>query len=96
MSGNERCDLSGFWYKAVVETSFSLSQLKEYLCSQYPWSIGDTVDLQYFNFGEEKFLPLMSDEDLGILFTLNAARHFCRVRINVLRHPKPSGQGKEG
>ena len=95
LRANERCaSSSGFWYEAVVETSFSLSQLKEYLCSQYPWSIGDTVDLQYFNFGEERFLPLMSDEDVGMLFTLNVARHFGRIRIDVVQPCRPAGKGK--
>ena len=65
----------------MVETTFTFSQLKEKLCSEYPWSLADTVDMKYFNFGEERYLPLMSDLDLGMLFSLNAAARFGRIRI---------------
>ena len=36
----------------------------------------------------------MSDEDLGMLFTLNAARRFGRIRIDVVQPCRPAGKGK--
>ena len=94
MRDNELCQLGGFWYPAVVETTFTFSQLKEKLCSQYPWRLADTVDMKYFNFGEERYLPLMSDLDLGMIFSLNAAAHFGRIRIDVVQPSRPVGKGQ--
>jgi hypothetical protein len=45
-----------------------LRDLKDNICAQYPWGADDSVDFQYFNSMEGRYVPLISDEDLGMLF----------------------------
>jgi hypothetical protein len=54
----------------------SQRDLKDNTYAQYPWGAGDSVDLQYFNSTEGRYVPLISNDDLGILFALNDS---CRV-----------------
>jgi hypothetical protein len=69
-------NVSGFYIPAMVTTTISLRDLKDNICAQYPWGAGDSVDFQYFNSTEGRYVPLISDDDLGILFALNDS---CRV-----------------
>jgi hypothetical protein len=61
-------NVSGFYIPAVVATTILLRDLKDNICARYPWGTGDSVDFQYFNSTEGRFVPLISDDDLGILF----------------------------
>ncbi|KAK1660755.1 hypothetical protein QYE76_048914 [Lolium multiflorum] len=63
---------NGFFFPAVVATTISLRDLKANICAQYSWSSYDAVHFEYFN-TEGRFVPLISDDDLGILFALNAS-----------------------
>jgi hypothetical protein len=76
----------------VVATSIALKYMKENSYSKYPWSPGDSVDLQYFNNSEHIFLPLTYDEHLRMIFSLNAASRFGQIRIHV--QPKVVNKGK--
>ena len=69
-------NVTGFYFPAVVATTISLRDLKDNICALYPWSAGDSVDFEYFNSTEGRFVPLISDDDLGILFALNDS---CRL-----------------
>jgi hypothetical protein len=42
-------NVSGFYIPAVVATTISLRDLKDNICTKYPWGAGDSVDFQYFN-----------------------------------------------
>ena len=86
--------LGGFYYPKVVETSICFNAFREALCSQYPWSNADAVELQYFNSSEQRFLPLTCDENLRLLFTLNADSRFGKIRIDVLQPCKARVKGK--
>ena len=61
-------NMSGFYIPAVVATTISLRDLKDNIFAKYAWGSGDSVDFQYFNCTEGRFVPIISDEDLGILF----------------------------
>jgi hypothetical protein len=65
---DSECNVSGFYIPAVVVTTILLRDLKDNICALYPWGAGDSVDFQYFNSTEGRFVPLISDEGLGILF----------------------------
>ncbi|KAK1686661.1 hypothetical protein QYE76_047509 [Lolium multiflorum] len=75
---------NGFFFPAVVATTISLRNLKANICAQYSWSSYDAVHFEYFN-KEGRFVPLISDDDLGILFALNASCRFGKIRIHVDR-----------
>jgi hypothetical protein len=69
-------NVTRFYIPAVVATTISLRDLKDNIFALYPWGAGDSVDFQYFNSTEGRFVSLISDDDLGILFALNDS---CRV-----------------
>ncbi|KAK1626639.1 hypothetical protein QYE76_000954 [Lolium multiflorum] len=84
---------NGFNFPAVVATTISLRDLKANICDKYPWSPRDAVHSEYFNSTERRFVPLISDDDLGILFALNASCRFGKIRIHVDRGQTSSGVG---
>ena len=86
-------NVTGFYIPAVVATTISLRDLKDNICAQYPWGAGDSVDFQYFNSTEGRFVPLISDDDLGILFALNDSCRVGKIRIHVDRVQASSGVG---
>ncbi|KAK1599267.1 hypothetical protein QYE76_008186, partial [Lolium multiflorum] len=85
--------MNGFYFPAVVATTISLRDLKANICDKYPWSPRDAVHFEYFNSTERRFVPLISDDDLGILFALNASCRFGKIRIHVDRGQASSGVG---
>jgi hypothetical protein len=86
-------NVSGFYIPAVVATTISLRDLKDNICAKYPWGAGDSGDFQYFNSTEGRYVPLISDEDLGILFALNDSCRVGKIRIHVDRVQASSGVG---
>jgi hypothetical protein len=86
-------NVSGFYIPAVVATTISLRDLKDNICAQYPWGAGDSVDFQYFNSTEGRYVPLIFDEDLGIFFALNNSCRVGKIRIHVDRVQASSGVG---
>jgi hypothetical protein len=84
-------NVSRFYIPAVVATTISLRDLKDNICAQYPWGAGDSVDFQYFNSTEGRYVPLISDEDLGMLFALNDSCCVGKIRIHVDRVQASSG-----
>jgi len=86
-------NVTRFYIPAVVATTISLRDLKDNICALYPWGAGDSVDLQYFNSTEGRFVPLISDDDLGILFALNDSCRVGKIRIHVDRVQASSGVG---
>ena len=86
-------NVTGFYIPAVVATTISLRDLKDNICTLYPWGAGDSVDFQYFNNTEGRFVPLISDDDLGILFALNDSCRVGKIRIHVDRFQASSGVG---
>ena len=68
--------LSGFYFPTVVATSITLRYLKDKIYSKFLRSNVDSVDLQYFNISEQRLLPLTSEVDLVMLFSLNVSEHF--------------------
>ncbi|KAK1667935.1 hypothetical protein QYE76_056094 [Lolium multiflorum] len=76
---------NGFFFPAVVATTISLRNLKANICAQYNWSFRDAVHFEYLHNKEGRFVPLISDDDLGILFALNASCRFGKIRIHVDR-----------
>ena len=88
LRGTKLCVISGFFYPKVVETSVSFTDFRGALCSKYPWSPADAVELRYFNSTEQRFVPLTCDEHLGLLFSLNADTHFGKIHISVLQARK--------
>ncbi|KAK1617251.1 hypothetical protein QYE76_022768 [Lolium multiflorum] len=85
--------MNGFYFPAVVATTISLRDLKANICDKYSWSPRDAVHSEYFNSTERRFVPLISDDDLGILFALNASCRFGKIRIHVDRGQASSGVG---
>ncbi|KAK1694053.1 hypothetical protein QYE76_010750 [Lolium multiflorum] len=86
-------NINGFNFPAVVATTISLRDLKANICDKYPWSPREAVHSEYFNSTERRFVPLISDDDLGILFALNASCRFGKIRIHVDRGQTSSGVG---
>jgi hypothetical protein len=86
-------NVSGFYIPAVVATTISLRNLKDNICAQYPWGAGDAVDFQYFNSTEGRYVPLISNDDLGILFALNDSCRVGKIHIHVDRVQASSGVG---
>ncbi|KAK1694362.1 hypothetical protein QYE76_011059 [Lolium multiflorum] len=84
---------NGFYFPAVVATTISLRDLKANIFNKYAWSPRDAVHFEYFNSTERRFVPLISDDDLGILFALNASCRFGKIRIHVDRGQASSGVG---
>ena len=84
--------LFGFYFLVVVAISITLRNLKDKIYSKFPWSNGDSVVLQYFNISEQRLLPITSEADLVMLFSLNVAEHFGRIRLHV--QPKLEHTGK--
>nr|XP_051212470.1 uncharacterized protein LOC127330227 [Lolium perenne] len=68
---------NGFYFPAVVATTILLRDLKDNIYAKYSWSSGDAVHFEYFHNTEGRFVPLISDDDLGILFCFEC---FLRVR----------------
>jgi hypothetical protein len=87
-------NVSGFYIPTVVATTISLRDLKDNICAKYSWGAGDLVDFQYFNSTEGRYVPLISDEDLGILFALNDSCCVGKIRIHVDRVQASSGVGE--
>jgi hypothetical protein len=85
--------VSGFYIPAVVGTTISLRDLKDNICAKYPWGAGNSVDFQYFNSTEGRYVPLISDEDLGILFSLNDSCRVGKIHIHVDRVQGSSAVG---
>jgi hypothetical protein len=54
----------------VVATTISLRDFKANIYDKYTWSSFDAVHFEYFNSPERRFVPLISKDDLGILFLL--------------------------
>jgi hypothetical protein len=86
-------NVSGFYIPALVATTISLRDLKDNIYAQYPWGAGDSVDFQYFNSTEGRYVPLISDEDLGMPFALNDSCRVGKIRIHVDRVQSSSGVG---
>lgn len=86
-------EMNGFYFPAVVATTISLRDLKANIFDKYSWSPRDAVHFEYFNSTERRFVPLISDDDLGILFALNASCHFGKIRVHVDRGQASSGVG---
>ncbi|KAK1601915.1 hypothetical protein QYE76_016583 [Lolium multiflorum] len=84
-------EMNGFYFPAVVATTISLRDLKANIFDKYPWSPRDAVHFEYFNSTERRLVPLISDDDLGILFALNASCHFGKIRVHVDRGQASSG-----
>ncbi|KAK1693527.1 hypothetical protein QYE76_010224 [Lolium multiflorum] len=84
--------MNGFYFPAVVATTISLRDLKANICDKYSWSPRDAVHSEYFSM-EGRFVPLISDDDLGILFALNASCRFGKIRIHVDRGQASSSVG---
>ncbi|KAK1699320.1 hypothetical protein QYE76_016017 [Lolium multiflorum] len=76
---------NGFYFPAVVATTISLRNLKANIYAQYSWSSHDAVHFEYLHNKEGRFVPLISDDDLGILFSLNASCRFGKIGIHVDR-----------
>ncbi|KAE8779025.1 hypothetical protein D1007_47979 [Hordeum vulgare] len=76
LRGTKPYAISGFFYPKVVETTVSFRDFREALYCEYPWNPADAVELRYFESTEQRFLPLICDEHLGLLFSLNADSHF--------------------
>ncbi|KAK1679647.1 hypothetical protein QYE76_040495 [Lolium multiflorum] len=89
---SKRCK-TGFNFPAVVATTISLRDFKANIYDNYTWSSLDAVHFEYFNSPEGRFVPLISDDDLGILFALNASCRFGKIRIHVDRGQASSGVG---
>ncbi|KAK1653267.1 hypothetical protein QYE76_071072 [Lolium multiflorum] len=89
---SKRCK-NGFNFPAVVATTISLTDFKANIYDKYTWSSLDAVHFEYFNSTERRFVPLISDDDLGILFALNASCRFGKIRIHVDRGQASSGVG---
>ncbi|KAK1643763.1 hypothetical protein QYE76_061568 [Lolium multiflorum] len=85
--------MNGFYFPAVVATTISLRDLKANIFDKYSWSSLDAVHFEYFNSTERRLVPLISDDDLGILFALNASCHFGKIRVHVDRGQASSGVG---
>ncbi|KAK1617284.1 hypothetical protein QYE76_022801, partial [Lolium multiflorum] len=85
--------MNGFYFPAVVATTISLRDLKANIFDKYSWSPRDAVHFEYFNSTERRLVPLISDDDLGILFALNASCHFGKIRVHVDRGQASSGVG---
>ncbi|KAK1616857.1 hypothetical protein QYE76_022374 [Lolium multiflorum] len=85
--------MNGFYFPAVVATTISLRDLKSNIFDKYSWSSRDAVHFEYFNSTERRLVPLISDDDLGILFALNASCHFGKIRVHVDRGQASSGVG---
>jgi hypothetical protein len=90
---DSECNVSGFYIPAVVATTISLRDLKDNICTQYPWGTGDSVDFQYFNSTEGIYVPLISNDDLGILFALIDSCRVGKICIHVGRVQASSGVG---
>ncbi|KAK1696211.1 hypothetical protein QYE76_012908 [Lolium multiflorum] len=86
-------EMNGFYFPAVVATTISLRDLKANIFDKYSWSPRDAVHFEYFNSTERRLVPLISDDDLGILFALNASCHFGKIRVHVDRGQASSGVG---
>ncbi|KAK1668057.1 hypothetical protein QYE76_056216 [Lolium multiflorum] len=84
---------NGFNFPAVIATTILLRNLKANICDKYPRSPREAVHFEYFNSTERRFVPLISDDDLGILFALNASCRFGKIRIHVDRGQTSSGVG---
>jgi hypothetical protein len=82
---DSECNVSRFYIPAVVTTTISLRDLKDNICAKYPWGAGDSVDFQYFNSTEGRYVSLISNEDLGILFALNDSCCVGKICIHVDR-----------
>ena len=96
LRGSKAHILNGFFFPKVVETTTTFRDLRESLCSQYPWSPGNVVDMCYFDISEQRFVPLTYDEHLGLLFAVNVGSHFGKIHIDVLQPCKardPKGKG---
>src|SRR4051812_25831933 len=76
----------------MVATSITLKDLLDKISCKFPWSRGESVDLQYFNISEQRLLPLTSEVDLVLLFSLNDAERFGQIRLHV--QPKVEHMGK--
>ncbi|KAK1649850.1 hypothetical protein QYE76_067655 [Lolium multiflorum] len=85
--------MNGFYFPAVVATTISLRDLKANIFDKYSWSPRDAVHFEYFNSTERRLVPLISDDDLGILFALNASCRFGKIRVHVDRGQASSGVG---
>jgi hypothetical protein len=85
--------VSGFYIPAVVATAILLRDLKDNIYAQYPWGTGNSVDFLYFNSTERRYVSLISDKDLGMLFALNDFCHVGKIRIHVDRVQASSGVG---
>ncbi|KAK1661554.1 hypothetical protein QYE76_049713 [Lolium multiflorum] len=70
---DSKCYKNGFYFPGVVATTISLRNLKANIYAQYSWSSDDAVHFEYLHNKEGRFVPLISDDDLGILFALNAS-----------------------
>ncbi|KAK1667978.1 hypothetical protein QYE76_056137 [Lolium multiflorum] len=90
---DSKCYKNGFYFPAVVATTISLRDFKANIYDNYTWSSLDAVHFEYFNSPEGRFVPLISDDDLGILFALNASCRFGKIRIHVDRGQASSGLG---
>ena len=75
--------LTGFYYPKVIETSGSFKSFRDALHSDYGWSPSDAGELSYFNSSDQRFVPLICDEHLGLLFSLNADNRFAKINIDV-------------
>ncbi|KAK1645691.1 hypothetical protein QYE76_063496 [Lolium multiflorum] len=89
---SKRCK-TGFDFPAVVATTISLRDFKANIFDKYTWSSFDAVHFEYFNSPEGRFVPLISEDDLGILFALNASCRFGKICIHVDRGQASSGAG---
>jgi hypothetical protein len=55
------------------------------ISDKYPWGLYDAVEIRYWDMGNTNWVPVQSDDELGIMFATNAETKTVELEINVIQ-----------
>ena len=76
-----------FWFKLVVEKTYSFKDFLKACWSQYSWWVADTALLKYWSTLDQCFIRLNDDNAAQILHFQTAIERFGKLKLEVVRKP---------
>ena len=84
-----------FWYQLVVERTYSFNDLLFAMCAKFPWKKHDIVEVCYWDNVQRQYVPLRTDDKVGLMFVQNISTRFGKLAIKVVQNRRvlPKGKG---
>ncbi|KAI5015682.1 hypothetical protein ZWY2020_057072 [Hordeum vulgare] len=88
---------TGFTFPIVMDNSSTFEQFRATTFAKYPWGLHDVVELRYSDVPKVAWVPVQSDNGLGVMFANNAKTMSCNMEISVIqRHRSQNNSNPTG